>query len=193
MKPPKGSLTTTALRLVAGDGSEGAGEQLSEHGFEAPTPRARPADRCEPWPVEDGPQLRALAAAAASCGISTQLAAVLVVERVLLEGELAAYGRDELTGLLDAAAGRARVAIELSEPLSAYFAALSPRRQGEEGSLPQVLALPMRLTERIGVRGGCLRLEAALLASALAWERAAVLEGRTMSEWAFVMALGLGC
>ena len=122
-----------------------------------------------------------------------QLAAGGVQEIVLVAQDLAAYGRDELTGLLDAAAGRARVAIELSEPLSAYFAALSPRRQGEEGSLPQVLALPMRLTERIGVRGGCLRLEAALLASALAWERAAVLEGRTMSEWAFVMALGLGC
>lgn len=179
------------MRVVTGDRSEGVGAERFERGFEAPTPTARPADRCEPWPVEDEPQLRALAAAAAG-GISLELAAVLLVERALLASELAAHGVDELADRLDAEAARATVAVELSEPLSAYLFALSGRGRGAAGSLPRVLALPMRLTERILSRQGRPQLDAALLSSALAWERAAVLEGRTMSEWAAVKAFELG-
>lgn len=183
----------TALRLVAGDTCDGVSAEPVVRGFEAPTPAARPADRCEPWPVEDGPQLRSLAAAADVCGLSLELAAVLVVERALLAGELAEYGFDGLPRRLDAMAARAKVTVELAEPLSAYLAALSRRRpRGAAGSLPRLLAVPMRLTERILARPGRPQLDATLLRSALAWERAAVLEGRTMSEWAAVKALELG-
>lgn len=183
---------TTALSVVSADSSEAVGAERFERGFEAPTPTARPADRCEPWPVDDGMQLRALAAAAATGGISLELAAVVVVERALLAGELAGRGVDELAGRLDGEAARARVAVELSEPLSAYLGALSGRRRGgAAGPLPRLLVLPMRLTERILARRGPPQLDAVLLPSALAWERAAVLEGRTMSEWAAVKALEL--
>ena len=63
-------------------------------------------------------------------------------------------GRDELDDQLDAEAMVARFAVELSEPLSAYLAALSGRPRVKAGSLPRVLALPMRLTERILARQG---------------------------------------
>lgn len=183
--------TITALRLVTSDVSDAVGFTPSDRGFEAPTPTARPADRCEPWPVEGTAQLRALAAAASACGVSLGLAAIVVVERGLLGSEFVAHGLEELPERLDAEAARARVAVELSEPLSAYLVALSARDRGRPASLPQSVALPMRLSERILARQGRPQLDAALLPSALGWERAGVLEGRTMSEWAAIKALEL--
>jgi hypothetical protein len=185
--------TAAALWLVPGDGNEVENAERFERGFEAPAPTARPADRCEPWPVEDSSRLHALAAAAAACGVSTELAAILVVERALLASDLAAHGLNEVLPRLNAVARHASVAVELTEPLSAYLRALSGRTRTAAGSLPQALVLPMRLTERILARQGRPRLDEALLPLALAWERAAVLEGRTMSEWAVVKLLELGC
>jgi hypothetical protein len=183
---------TTVLQLVSRDCGASLRAELFERGFEAPMPTARPADRCEPWPITERAQVHALAIAAARYGVSLELAAVLVVERALLAGELAEHWRHELDDRLDAEALEARVAVELSEPLSAYLAALSGHTRVEARSLPRMLALPMRLTERILARQGQPQLDAALLTSALAWERAAVLEGRSMSEWAALKALALG-
>lgn len=179
------------LRLVAGDRVEEAVEARRDPGFEAPAPTARPSERCEPWPVDDQGCLRSLAAAAVELGVSVELASVVVVERSLLADDLSARGFDEISARLDAEAARASVTIELSESLSAYLCALSSHDRGTSRSLPRLIALPMRLTERIGADGGAARLDAMLLASALSWERAAVLEGRTMSEWATLKALEL--
>lgn len=178
------------MRIVTGDGNEAGG--AFERGFEAPPPTARPADRCEPWSVEDESDLRALAAAAARSGVLFGLAAVLVVERRLLAVELATQGLDaELARRLDAEAARVKVTFELSASLSAYLAALSGHGREAAGSVTRPLALPMRLTERILARQLRPQFDAALLPSALIWERAAVLEGRTMSEWAALKVLEL--
>lgn len=184
------SRAKTALRVVDGEGREAVGE--FDRGFEAPLPTTRPADRCEPWSIEEGPELRALAAAA-SGGVSFGLAAVLVVERRLLAVELATHGLDaELARRLDADAACAKVTVELSASLSAYLAALSGQDRDPAGSTPRFLALPMRLTERILALQVRPQFDAALLPSAVIWERAAVLEGRTMSEWAALKVLELG-
>jgi len=180
------------LRLVAGDRAEETAETRHDAGFDAPAPTARPSERCEPWPVDDQGRLRSLAAAAAERGVSLELAAIVVVERSLLADDLAARGHEEMAVRLDAEAARASVTIELSEQLSAYLCALSGHNRDGSRSLPRLIALPMRLTERLGTEGGAARLEAPLLESALRWERAAVLEGRTMSEWATLKVLELG-
>jgi hypothetical protein len=182
----------TALRVVGGDGDEAGG--VFERGFEAPPPTARPADRCEPWFIEDGAELRALADAASRGGVAFGLAAVLVVERRLLAVELATQGLDgEFARRLDAEAACANVTVELSASLSAYLVALSGHSREAAGSVTAPVALPMRLTERILARQVEPQFDAALLPSALMWERAAVLEGHTMSEWAALKVLELSC
>ena len=191
MNPQKGRLTRTGLQLVEEDGSSTSRIDRFERAFEGPAPMARPADRCEPWPINDASSLRALAVAAAKCGVALELAAVLVVERALLTAELAPHGLGDLADRFDAEAACARVTFELSGSLSAYLAALSGRDRSGGAMLPSILALPMRLSERILAREGRPQFDATLLASALAWERAAVLEGRTMSEWAAVKTLEL--
>jgi hypothetical protein len=176
------------LRLVTSGRDDGLGDW--EQGFNAPPPAARPSDRCEPWLVEVTQELRALAQAAAALGISPTLAAVLVVERWLVASDLEGQDLESLVPELDAEAAKARVTIELSEPLSAYLVALAGGVD-RAAVLPPVLALPMRLTERIVARGRVPELDPALLKSALLWERAAVLSGRTMGEWAALTVLAL--
>jgi hypothetical protein len=154
--------------------------------FEGPLPCTRPGDRVEPWPVRDD-VLRAIAAAARSCRLPTETAAVLVVERALLADDDLAVGNVDAS-VLDAAAATARVVLALSEPQSAYLATLRGGRTSNDASLPRLIPIPMRLTERIS--GDVERLvRPELLGSALAWEQAAVLAGRTMAEWALRAAL----
>jgi hypothetical protein len=87
--------------------------------------------------------------------------------------------------LLDAAAASAAVTLELSEPASAYLGALD-RGESAHAYTTGMLALPMRLRERIGSRSPTTLLTAELLDYAIAWERAALVAGRTMSEWALL-------
>ena len=167
---------------------------LSGGGFDGPLPESRPSDRLEPWII--GVQTAAdFAAAAIELGVPFQLAAIVVVERTLAEADLEACGAAGVIRHLDATAQASAVALELSEPQSAYLRALSrplsERLVGSsrESRLRRSVALPMRLTERIGAADIDQLLKSDAIASALAWERAAVLEGRTMSEWAALRAL----
>ena len=73
--------------------------------------------------------------------------------------------------------------------LTLTWAAAVTRRVGLGTS---VLVLPMRLTERLGSRAPASLLDVALLHSAVAWERAAVLAGHTMTEWALLSLVGRG-
>ena len=153
-----------------------------------PPPVSRPADRCEPWPIDD--QAAApLAAAAADLGVAFELAAVITVERSLLGEELLSLGFVDPPPLLDAAARIAAVTRQLSEPVSAYLGALS-RSTGPRRHPRGFLVLPMRLTERLLSSDPASRLDPILLPSAVAWERAAVLSGRSMTEWAMAVLVG---
>jgi hypothetical protein len=171
------------LKLVVGGAAAFAEEVSSSSTWDAPLPTARPADRCEPWPISNDdatPLLRA----AGVFGVAFELAAIVTVERSLLRDDLQALEVDGFESELDTAARAATVTCELSAPLSAYLQALD--RGPKARKRPRhVIALPMRLTERLGSQS-CVgvHLDPALLPSAIAWERAAVLAGHTMSEWA---------
>jgi hypothetical protein len=128
-------------------------------------------------------QAELLALAATEERVDFSLAAVVVVERMLIEEDLRLAGHGPALTILDGAASATRVMVELSEPTSAYLRAL----EGGSAAASRVrdsVRLPMRLTERVGARTLERLLDARMLRSALAWERAAVLSGRTMSEWA---------
>jgi hypothetical protein len=168
------------LRLLRG----GAEDVLQARGWDAPPPLARPADRCDPWPV-DPAAVEPLAGAARRRGIAFELAAVVTVERALIGQDLDVLGLADRTPFLDADAASAAVTRELSEPASAYLAALD--RSGQvHVCTGGIVALPTRLRERIASHSPAMLLEAELLEYAIAWERAALLAGRTMSEWALL-------
>jgi hypothetical protein len=172
-----------SLRLVVGGLAGVVDEVAAPSTWDAPLPTARPADRCEPWPISSDdatPLLRA----AGVFGVAFELAAVVTVERSLLRDDLHGFGLGEIESELDIAARAATVTCELSDPLSAYLRALDrgPRVRKRPRHLT---ALPMRLTERLGSQT-CVgpHLDPTLLPSAIVWERAAVLAGHTMTEWA---------
>lgn len=170
-----------SLHLVAG----GVASLAERAGWDGPPPVARPADRCERWPLDDR-AAAPLAGAAADLGIAFELAAVVTVERSLLRDELRALRLGHASPELDTAARAAAVTGELSESLSAYLGSLDRSMQTRPHPR-SALVLPMRLTERIGTVAPASRLDVALLPSAIAWERAAVVAGRTMTEWALLL------
>jgi hypothetical protein len=160
--------------------------------FDAPLPRTRPADRVDPWPVRDNAALRPLVAAARARRLPIETSAVLVIERALLEDDDLLMRPAGTPTALDAAAAAAHVTIALSEPQRAYLATLRGACTSHDSSLPRLIRIPMRLTDRIGDGGVERLLRADLVDSALAWEQAAVLAGRTMAEWAMCAALAHG-
>jgi hypothetical protein len=174
------------LHVVQADRIDG---DPDEPRFDRPPPRARPSDRLEPWPSSAAAR-KALAHAAREQCVAFETAAVVVVERSLLDDEFARRGLAPLTPVLDEAARAAKVEVALAEPQRAYLRALYPsRNSAAPNTMPAPVVLPMRLTDRVAsaTLEACLRAE--LLDSALAWERAAVAAGLTMSEWAAWAAL----
>lgn len=143
---------------------------------------ARPADRCEPWRSEDPSLITRIACAARTAELDTNLAAVLVVERMLIEAEFELLAEELGVGRLDAQAERAQVTMELGPVTADYLRALNPRGT-RASATPATFRLPMRLTDRILRVGLRHLLRPEVLRSAISWERAAVLSGQTMSEW----------
>ncbi|MEX2646445.1 MAG: hypothetical protein WD249_09300 [Gaiellaceae bacterium] len=127
--------------------------------------------------------------AAREARLPFETAAAILVERALLDDDLGALGLGSFASLLDAAAAEAAISIELSEGQSAYLRVLYGNERRPAENTTCLVAIPMRLTERIGDEGADRLLRAKLLPSARLWERAAVISGRTMSEWATLAAL----
>jgi len=176
-------------RVIRSSDTEAEEGEL-ERRFDGPPPRARPSDRLEPW--RTGPEAHAaLARAAARERVDADLAAILVVERALLEADLRERGLDFLTTALDARARSTTVEVALSEGQRAYLRVLCEPRVRAAATAGGLLAIPMRLTERIDAETLDEHVQPELLSSALLWERAAVACGRTMSEWAALAALDL--
>ena len=125
-----------------------------------------------------------MAQAANSAGLDTNLAVVLIVERALIEAEYKLRTRNLSVERLDARAECAQVTMELTPATADYLRALNPRIANASPT-PATFRLPMRLSDRILRLGGirCL-LKSEVLRSGTSWERAAVLSGQTMSEWA---------
>jgi hypothetical protein len=181
------SFVGRSLSLVTPSTSDEA-LALERPAFDAPPPRARPSERFEPWPIAEE-TARPLAEAAARRGLLPETAGPILIERALLEEDFAARRLGGMTVRLDELAARAEVEIELSEAQSAYLRALSRGSAKQAVAHPRLLPVPMRLTERLGEEGIAKRLAPGPLGAALLWERAAVLSGRTMSEWATLAML----
>lgn len=181
------------LRLVLASSESTRSEPLERRRFDGPPPLARPSDRLEPWllEIETGSPLIAFADAAFRHGVPFQTAVSITVERQFIAEVLLRHGLSRLSDDLDRKAQAATIERELSDGLAAYVRVLSSHARDLERTPPRVVALPMRLSERLG--GGesiITRLDPQLLNSALAWERAAAICGLTMTEWAALAALG---
>lgn len=112
-----------------------------------------------------------------------------MIERELLERELGARSKDA-ADRLDARARGARVKVELDAAASSYLAMLGMRNEDAAKAARSIggevsCLLPGRLWTRLSAGGAPpVALRGCALDEAIAWERAAVLAGFTMTEWA---------
>jgi hypothetical protein len=135
--------------------------------------------------------VRRLAAAAAERGVAFETAAAVVVERELVVSE---FALDPVVAELDRRAEAARPLRPLSATTPAYLRELGKAGapQGQHGRATVVLSLPARLNDRIFNPAALSALiDAESLGTALAWERAAVVGGYTLTEWALLELLSL--
>lgn len=179
--------TFRPLRLVVPDSD--SRDRVWEQRWDGPLPAARPGDRCEPWPLSDPGAANRIAQAATSHGLSTSLAALVTIECVLTIESLDAIGAETPIEAIDQEAAVSRVRRPLSEPSRAYLQALSSRGVCSTTVPLRHVPLPMRLTDLVRHREIDSLLDASELDRAISWERAALLAGRTMGEWAACCAL----
>jgi hypothetical protein len=81
----------------------------------------------------------------------------------------------------------------LSAAEAAYLRALtigSPRERGRPLTPPATIAVPLRVGIRVGCAGAGAALKAVPSELALAWERAGLLEGRTLTECVLLEVVG---
>jgi hypothetical protein len=130
-----------------------------------------------------GPDFRI---AAADANVDLELAVTLALERelTLVDAQTVGLADAFARPYLNRCAAEARVTRALTGPLSSYLRVLTGRAVAP-APLDRI-TLPVRLYPRVLA----IRLSDALapesLVEALAWERAAVLSGRLMSEWALI-------
>jgi hypothetical protein len=147
-------------------------EHLHEHAIRRPGELHERLDLATPL-------LRRAEGAAQRAGLGLGLAAALLVEAALVRVDLAAIGA-VVESELDRIASIAHVRRPMSAAEADYVSTL--RGPGFARTLPTV---PVRLVGRLGA----IDLERALAADAAQaarWEAAALLEGRTMLEWALM-------
>jgi hypothetical protein len=128
---------------------------------------------------------RQLERSASAGRVSPSLAARLLLEAALLRRDLQAAGAARADGLLDHAAGAARVCRRLSAGEADYLRAL---RMASHPERTGAVTVPVRLLARLeevdlaAALGGDAR-------QAVSWEAAALMAGRTMLEWGLLRAL----
>jgi hypothetical protein len=175
------------LRLLTGGRGPTVDDTAPE--FESFAVSCRAGDRHEPWPLHPSPGLTRIATVASREGIDFELAARLCVESALAAADLRETGLNP--AILDRVALRARVVGELDDRDAAYLRRLvrvSPYAPAPTAAGVTV-GLPLRLTARLLGASIDGLLEAADPVRAVAWELSALLEGRTISEWAPLAAL----
>jgi hypothetical protein len=144
--------------------------------------RGRPCDQLDRWPVSPASSDR-LRAAARELGLAVGTAGCLLAERGLLLQELGSKDA-ALADVLDARAKRTTVRRPLSYASAVYLRSLSVSVEPTDGRDDRMIRLPRRLTDRLATAGGPELLLAGDIDQARRWERAAVAEDLTMTEWA---------
>jgi len=165
---------STPLRVVHGAADSGAGE---EH-----------------LAIPPSPQLKEFLAHAASSGLKPHEAVRLGVERalVLRDSQLFDLDVESARGMLRRAAAEAQISREIPVQEAAYLRGLSVGRPAAPPRLrePLVVHLPAGLLIRAKGTVAEAALHRGAVGEMILWERAARLEGRSMSEWA-LKTLGL--
>lgn len=149
-------------------------------------PTTRPTERHEAWSLEQV-EIGDLAEEAVRLEIDLGVACSVVVERRDL---IATVADDALVHWLNDRAWIARPVIALSAPSSAYLRSLHGNSLAVDRSRRQLkldrVAMPARLNDRLlTLWPPSPDLEGDELKPALQWERASVMAGMTMTEWAF--------
>lgn len=146
---------------------------------------ARTFGRCRLTTTE---QLKAFVSAAARAGLSSQEAVQLALERELVLADAAAFGLDvDAARAILGAVARSAAA---RRPLSPGDAARVRRLATAQPLLVPALAgaLTVELPDRVATRARgsvpARALDERVVAEMVAWELAALLDGRSMSEWA---------
>ena len=144
----------------------------------------RPGELREP--IELGPEaVRELERSARAAGHSATLVAALLLEAALLREDLRRPGLLRDLTALDGAARAMRVRRRMSAAEADYLRAL---RVSPHSKAVGVVTVPVRLLGRLSE----LELGAAFAEDArraVAWEAAALIDGRTMIEWGLLVAL----
>lgn len=133
------------------------------------------------------PVHREIALAAAEAAVPVDVAATLISEASLVLERLSHHRLSGARGLLDRAASGSRVTRALSSSNADYLRALSCRswrRQVAE------IDLPIRILSRLGDEVEYRLRHSELLESAIKWEAASLLCGRTIGNWGSDVALG---
>jgi hypothetical protein len=143
----------------------------------------RPGELHEPVVLDDAQRV-ALARAARRAGLPTGITGRLLIEASLVSEDLASLRAYGAAKRLDAAAARARVRRRLSAAEADYLRHL----RHPPGMHQTLLTVPVRLMGRLddidiadALCGDPVR--------AAAWESAALLDGRTMLEWALAVVI----
>jgi hypothetical protein len=164
-----------------------------EFDIEFQTTRSRPGEAREPLEVDTDGHLETFFAEAHRVGLPLETAIALALERRIALDDLVAVRFPERTAIeyLDAAAAVTRPRHELGGAMSSYLRLLGTPQCSSRSVRPKCALVPVPL--RVYARAVHMDLSHALVAEApaqaLAWERAAVLETRTLLEWALMTVL----
>lgn len=156
------------------------------------TAAGRPWDELAAFWLPQCAAVEGLAVAAVTRGIEFGLAVAATIERSLAASEIARISTSVVPEL-DELACRTQVAGAYRGAAVVYLRQLEGGASVARGSALGPVTVPGRLAVRLQPfdEDGVAALLDGDLDIALAWERAAVLEGRTITEWAMVRALSL--
>lgn len=178
-------LEHTHLRVVTGV------EQVeSPVTYQGPPASNRPGDRLEAVTATSSAAVQTVWTEALGVGIPGTLGLALVAEAFLVIQRLPDEG---LAVTLDQGAECARVREPLAPGDGDYLQTLLGRNVGSwDRTQPTVIfvPVPMRLAGRVSEASARTAAEQVAVRRALMWERAALLRGQTMGEWAAWELLG---
>lgn len=152
--------------------------------------RPRPGERREPLLVRFENAAQALfMGECQTARVAPARAYALLLERRLLLDDLARVGLRGADAALDVAARSVRPELALDGASSAYLRSFI-RPAAQTSAVGTILVpVPVRLYARARELAPETTIESGAVEQAIGWERASVLEGRTMAEWAFVRLL----
>jgi hypothetical protein len=177
------------LRLIDGGASAPTASAMVAAPRPLPQVMRRPGEHRELHSFPNCAPLAAIRTAARRRGIETENAVTVTIERLHIARELRDAGAADLVNLLDQRSLETRTQGELWSAHGSYLQHLLGLRpcasSGHPLDSPRV-SLPVRLIDRLsGLDIELLDEPDVELASAIAWEVAALVAGRTMTEWSF--------